>query len=133
MGWKERFLFLILEGTAVLRIRMCLIGETPGEGVNNYFIALSEGKCVLRKLVMRPDADPQVTDLVTPSVQIKPNTWHNAAFTCKGKALSLDLDGVKVLEYVDESDPVLSGSVVIASFPDSHVLFDDIVIEEYTK
>ena len=118
----------MLEGRAILRIRQHLIGKTPAEGINTYQIALSPRQCALRKILTRPNVDPQITDLVAKQVQIKPNIWHNVAFTCKGNALSLDIDEVRILEHIDEKDPILSGSVMIGTLPDSHVLFDDIEV-----
>ena len=75
-----------------------------------------------------PGAENQVRDLASARVPIESNTWHDVAITCKGNELSVSIDEVKVLEHIDENDPILSGSVTVGTLPDSHVLFDDIEV-----
>ena len=55
-------------------------------------------------------------------------TWHAIKITGNGDNLKVYIDGQLKIDYTDEEDPHLSGSVAFETLPDSHLYFDDVVV-----
>ena len=67
-------------------------------------------------------------DLKDVEVIISLNKWYIFRISCVGNTIEVYLDDVLRIKYVDQENPILSGSIGLESAPNSNVHFDDVVV-----
>ena len=116
--------FLIMEGGP---IHISFRKTNVSAGMNRYFLAISGAQFNLSKQI-GSDFFPNISSA---SVQINLNTWYKLRYELAGSAIKVYINDNLVINYTDQSNPILSGRALIAfENPDAaKTLFDDIVIK----
>lgn len=114
-----------IEGGVHLNFRVGSMGT-------RYFVGVNENRLYLNKSILK---DPALTEggpldhVELMGVDLRLDaTWHAIKITGNGDNLKVYIDGQLKIDYIDEEDPHLSGSVAFETLPDSHLYFDDVVV-----
>ena len=67
-------------------------------------------------------------DLKDVEVIISLNKWYIFRIICVGNTIEVYVDNTLRIKYVDEEDPILSGSIGLESSPNSNICFDDVKV-----
>jgi photosystem II stability/assembly factor-like uncharacterized protein len=97
-----------------------------------YFVAVYENRLSLKKSILKDPAptegDPfNHVELTEVNLRLGP-TWHTIKITGNGTNLKVYIDGQLKIDYNDEQDPYLYGSVAFETLRNSHFYFDDVIV-----
>ena len=97
-----------------------------------YFVGVNEDRLYLNKSILKDpvptEGDPfEHPELIGVRLRLDP-AWHTIKVTGNGNNLKVYIDGQLMIDYTDEENPHLSGSVAFETLPDSHFYFDDVVV-----
>jgi len=131
--WEDYILkakVLLVNGSAAVNFRHQQYTTDRGDVRISYFLLLSKDKTSLRKSRILAGVTGKSTELTTVPFQIKPRAWHMLIIRCQKGKIFLSINGEKVLSYEDTQNPILSGSFGIGSANQTHILYDDIRVEQ---
>jgi len=124
--------FKIIKGDAIIFFRT---SEKPPYGADTYLIRLSSYyKSVLVKayIYLKEQRHKELKFL---DLNLNPNEWYTMKIFCLENNIKIYLNDELKLEYTDEDNPYLSGSIGIAATlygnnEPSHIHFDDIKVSK---
>jgi photosystem II stability/assembly factor-like uncharacterized protein len=117
----------LLKGSLHINYRMGMSGI-------RYFVRMEGGRLSLNKTVkIQPpptQGDPyNHLELINKSLPISNGEWHTLRITGSGNHLQVYLDDMLQIDYTDEQDPYMSGSIAFESLGDGDVLIDDVILK----
>jgi len=97
-----------------------------------YFVGVYGDRLSLQKSIFKDpvptEGDPlEHPELIGVEMRLSP-AWHIIKITGNGNNLKVYVDGQQKIDFTDEREPYLSGSVAFETLPDSHSYFDDVVV-----
>jgi cytochrome c-type biogenesis protein CcmE len=97
-------------------------------GPSRYFIQFHPNGLTLIKEITET-----FTPLETCKVFLQTSKWYSLKVVCHGDTINVYLDNDLKLSYIDETDPIYRGKIVLESSPDSRIHFDDIKVSTTLK
>lgn len=96
-------------------------------GINRYYFSISRTSIILYKQI----GTQFYNNLVIATTQIDLNTWYKVRYELTGNNIKVYLNDILMVNYTDQSNPIISGKALIAFENDagSKVLYDDILIK----
>jgi len=103
-------------------------------GVNDrYFVRLGHGEIALLKSITKQpvpeEGDPcDHVVLSRAKIRVARDTWYTLRIVGIAEHLKVYVNGELQIEYTDQENPYLTGSVGFETLDDSHMLVDDVVL-----
>lgn len=91
---------------------------------SRYFLGVHRGGLILNK---EHPVNVHIT-LRRKEVSFDLDKWYTFRIVCIGNSIEVYVDGALILDYVDETDPLLSGRIGLEGAPDQHIHFDDVKV-----
>lgn len=95
---------------------------------SRYFVNMENGSLTLIKMGYAQQT-PIFTNLVRKELSFSYEVWHTLRITGAGNHLQVYLDEVLQIDYTDEQNPYLTGSIAFESLDGGEVLIDDVVLK----
>jgi len=111
----------LLKGSLHVNYRLSRSGS-------RYFVRMEGGRLSLLKMGYT-QLTPTFTELSRKTLPLSYGVWHTLRITGAGNHLQVYLDDELQIDYTDEHDPYLTGSIAFESLDDSDVLIDDVVLK----
>jgi hypothetical protein len=124
--------FSITGNHAIVKLRQSPVIENGKLLLLSYEVNLTPSLCVLQKTSIKTadsEAGSVVTELASGNIAIEPDTWHDLTIICQENRLAVDIDGKRLLGYIDNDKPIEGGSFTIGTTAGT-ALFDDIEVSE---
>lgn len=101
---------------------------------SRYFISLSNGVISLNKSVQKQpvpsEGDPfNHIELTSKPISISNKEWHSVRILGTGNRIQIYLDDILQIDFMDEQDPYLTGSISFEAMGDGNVLIDNVVLQ----
>ena len=126
--WVKGVIVPLLQGQAAVRFRYL---ESEGD-FDCYVAIFSPSEIILRKVHGTNNAVSQLTPLGSTRVQLEVDTWYTVDITCYKNKFSIEINGEPQFGYLDEDNPILSGTIGLGTLGESYAVFDDVSVEIFS-
>jgi hypothetical protein len=129
--WKDyafNFRFSMHQGWYGVNVRN---SGTERDGITEfkqYAIILTSNNSISLEKQKGGTLGRQFESLISTGVEISQDTWHNMTVICLRNEISAYIDGLRVIDYIDENDPFEYGKIFWDAISGGPVYLDDVNI-----
>jgi len=128
-SWVKGVKVPLLQGQAAVRFRYL----ENKDNFDCYVAIFSPSEIIVRKIHGTGSSVTQLTPLGSVPVQLELSTWYTVDITCFRQKFEIEVNGEHQFAYLDEKNPILSGTIGLGTLGESYAVFDDVSVEVFSE